>query len=95
MARKKSLRDIHNQADRIKAALSLRSVAHPNSQQDWDRYIRVRNTEARYANNIAKSRQYKKDVGLGSLSTDNYVSRLSNARNRQYSRNTYMGLNQG
>ncbi len=99
MARKKSVNEIIVQATRINNALAtragtirrgMRGLSGRNLSNAASRYVGLR-TRAENVNNIAQ--RYINNIN--SRTQNNSFDNYANANVKQYSRNTYMGLNQG
>jgi hypothetical protein len=93
MARKKSVRDILKQLNRMDAKLVSGVVAARDSGNSLEyarlqsRRQKVYDTARRYANNIRNSKSYQNTANYNKWSVDNEAR----AMHRKYSQRTYMG----
>ena len=93
MARKKSVRDILKQLNRMDAKLVSGVVAARDRGNSLEyarlqsRRQKVYDTAQRYANNIRNSKSYQNTANYNKWSVDNEVRAMT----RKYSQRTYMG----
>lgn len=108
MARKKSLRQLESQYERlmISALTKAQNGSNGDAVHDTARTKRIKSAYERYVRNIRNSRQYKSDsqdvskkTGLsqsgGSKEFKSLVGAIKTRHDREYPQSVYMGLVNG